>query len=97
MSKPKEDSPVTDDQMNKVKAFRRAEDWERLAILEVRVDDHEADIKEIVKNQEKLTAAIDTVNKTLLQIKYVIIGAVGVILTHEMGLLDAVLAIVRGV
>ena len=91
---PKEGNPVTDEE--RLKTFRRAEDWERLAILEVRVDDHESDIKEVVDNQKKLATSIDLVNKTLLQIKYTVIGAIVILVAQEFGWLAVLKAATMG-
>ena len=83
----REGNPVAD------VVFNPAHDWERVAILEVRVSSHEDSIKHLFTHQEKLAESLDSISKTLLQIKYVVLGALGVVMITEIGLIDALKAL----
>lgn len=73
-----------------LKTFRRIEDWERLAVLEVRVNDHESDLKQVFIHQELLSNGIAGINKTLQKILWVIVGAVTILLFQKYGALETI-------
>lgn len=85
------ESPMSDSK-DKLQSFRRVEDWERLAVLEVRVNDHEEDLKQVFKHQELLSEGIAGINSTLKMILYVLIGAGSAILVQEIGLMKVLVA-----
>lgn len=74
--------------------FRRTEDWERLAVLEVRVNDHAHDLKQVFKHQELLSEGIAGINSTLQRILYVMVGAGAILLVQEVGLFEALVMVI---
>lgn len=81
------------EQDSKGNAFRRVEDWERLAVLEVRVNDHEEDLKVVLENQSILSQGVADINTTLNRILWVAAGSFGTVVAHEVGVLQAVGAV----
>lgn len=71
--------------------FRRSDDLERIAVLEVRVNDHEEDLKQLTLHQEQLSEGITNINTTLQRILYAIIGAGLVIIANQIGFTETVL------
>lgn len=67
--------------------FRRIEDRERLAVLEIRVADHSDDLKEVFKHQEILAKGVEGINKTLRMIMYSCVGAAVTVVMQDVGLL----------
>ena len=84
--------PMNDEEL---KTFRRTEDWERLAVLEVRVNDHAQDLKQVFKHQELLSEGIAGINSTLQRILYVMVGAGSLLVIQELGLMNAVMMLVK--
>lgn len=70
-------------------------DSERLAVLEVRVNDHEEDLKHMQKNQELLREGIAGIQITLQRILFVIVGAVSILVLQEQGLFKAVMLLFK--
>lgn len=73
--------------------YKRTE--ERIAVLEVRVSDHSEDIKQLMLSQKSLTQSLCTISNTLLQIKYTLIGAIGITLVLKYGWLQGLLAMLK--
>ena len=86
-----------DEQMTDKKAtdLRRVEDWERLAILEVRVDDHDEDIKALIKQGAEFSASMQKIVNTLQQIKWTMVGALGMIILTRPELIERMLAFIK--
>ena len=78
---------------NEDNTFRRLEDWERLAVLEVRVNDHSEDLKQVFKHQEILSEGVASINSTLLKILYTLVGAGTFLVLQERGLVDTFFAL----
>jgi hypothetical protein len=74
--------------------FRRIEDLERLAVLEVRVNDHEEDLKQLLVHQEVLSKGLAGINATLRKILYVCIGAGAMIAVQQEGLIGVLVKFV---
>ena len=89
---PKEDSAVADKE-GRLQSFRRADDWERLAILEVRVNDHGEDIEHLILNQSKLSSSLESINRTLLTIRTALYTSVGLLALLQLGFKDFISAI----
>lgn len=70
---------------------RRSEDVARIAVLELRVNDHEEDLKQLTTHQEQLSTGINDINITLQRILYAIIGAGLVIIANQIGFTETVL------
>ena len=70
-------------------------DSERLAVLEVRVNDHEEDLKHMQKNQELLREGIAGIQTTLQRILFVIVGAVSILVLQEQGLFKAFFLLIK--
>ena len=73
--------------------FRRAEDWERLAIIEVRVNDHEEDIRQLISHQQELSKSFESIVSTLKQVRTALLTAIAFFLLNEMGLLATIKAL----
>jgi hypothetical protein len=60
----------------------------RVVKLENKTDNHDEDIREIRSENKRLDASLVSINKTLEQIKYTILGAVSFLVLQNMGLTD---------
>lgn len=58
----------------------------RVIKLELRVDDHEADLKKLQDISESLKSSLAGIEKTLAQIKWIATGAVVAVFGQAMGL-----------
>lgn len=67
-------------------SFRRVEDKERLAVLEIRVADHADDLKEVFRHQAILSKGVEGINRTLRTIMYSTIAAALTVVIQEVGL-----------
>ena len=56
--------------------------------LEWRVDSHEEQLKILQKNAVALKDQLDAINKSLLQIKWFVVGGVICFLSEQLGLLN---------
>lgn len=62
----------------------------RIIKLELRVDDHQEELKKLQDISSDLRKSLAGIEKTLAQIKYLAMGAVFVVLAQSMGLKDAI-------
>jgi hypothetical protein len=62
----------------------------RVTRLEVTMDNHSDDIKELRQSHIDLRGSMGTIEKTLNQIKYIALGAVCVLVAQTLGLDKAV-------
>ena len=60
----------------------------RVVKLEHKADNHDEDIREIRAENKRLDAALEDINKTLSQIKNIVLGALGFFILQQMGLVD---------
>lgn len=74
-------------------SFRREEDRERLAVLEIRVADHAEDLKEVFRHQAILSKGVEGINRTLRMIMYTVVGSALTLVLQEAGLLKVLLKI----
>lgn len=58
----------------------------RLVRLEVMVEAHKAELKALRDSGEIMEKALDHINTTLTQIKYGVLGALGVVVCQSLGL-----------
>lgn len=65
-------------------------DGERIAVLEVKVRDHEEDIKHMLAHQETLAKGISGINKTLRGIFWIAVGAGGAVIVQQVGIFEAI-------
>lgn len=68
----------------------------RIIRLELKVDDHDEELKELRSTSKALSLALNGIEKTLQQIKWLAVGAALVLLGKELGI-EKVLKIVFGV
>lgn len=68
----------------------------RFIRLELKVDDHEEELKELRDTSKALSASLHGIEKTLHQIKWLAVGAALVLLGKVLGI-EKVLTIVLGV
>ena len=61
---------------------------QQLDRLEWRVDSHEEQLKILQKNAVALKDQLDAINKSLLQIKWFVVGGVICFLSEQLGLLN---------
>jgi predicted nucleic acid-binding Zn-ribbon protein len=62
----------------------------RVVRLEVQIDNHEEDIKELRGSHMDLKKAMSSIEKNLAQIKYLAIGALAVVVAQTVGLDKAI-------
>lgn len=62
----------------------------RVIKLELRVDDHSNELKELQNTSKDLRASLQGIEKTLAQIKWLVTGGAVVFLANEIGLIKAV-------
>ena len=67
----------------------------RVVRLEVQIDNHEEDIKELRGSHTDLKKAMNSIEKNLAQIKYIAIGALAVVVAQTIGL-DKAIRIIFG-
>jgi len=58
----------------------------RIIKLELRVDDHQEELKKLQDISSDLRKSLAGIEKTLAQIKYLAMGAVAVVLAQSMGI-----------
>jgi hypothetical protein len=75
--------------------YRRTEDVARIAVLELRVNDHSEDLKQLTLHQEQLSSGITEINNTLQRILYAIVGAGGVIIAGQVGIVEFVMMLIQ--
>lgn len=63
---------------------------QRLLKLEIIVQGHAEDLKELSNTSKMLKHSLDAIEKTLQQIKYLAIGAAAVIIANEVGITYAI-------
>lgn len=68
----------------------REGDRERLAVLEVRVNDHEEDIKRLIQNYEALALTVTNISGHLQQIKWTVVGGLIVFFATNKELLGLI-------
>jgi uncharacterized coiled-coil protein SlyX len=68
----------------------------RVVRLEVRTDDHSEDIKELRNTTVCLQETMTSIEKNLNQIKYVVVGALAVLIVQSFGLEKAIKLIMGG-
>jgi len=56
--------------------------------LEWRIDLHEEQLRTLTANAEDLRSMLDSINRTLLQIKWLVVGGACVYWAQEMGLAE---------
>lgn len=56
--------------------------------LEWRIDLHEEQLRTLTANAEELRSMLDSINRTLLQIKWLVVGGACVYWAQEMGLTE---------
>lgn len=61
---------------------------ERIAVLEVRVDNHEEDIQQVFKHQEVLSKGIASIDKTLNRISWAVSGAALLYVAQQIGVVE---------
>ena len=62
----------------------------RVIRLEVQIDNHEEDIKELRGSHMDLKKTMGSIEKNLAQIKYIAIGALAVVVAQSMGIDKAI-------
>ena len=62
----------------------------RVIRLEVQIDNHEEDIKELRGSHTDLKKTMGSIEKNLAQIKYIAIGALAVVVAQSIGLDKAI-------
>ena len=62
----------------------------RVIRLEVQIDNHEEDIKELRGSHTDLKKTMGSIEKNLAQIKYIAIGALAVVVAQSMGIDKAI-------
>jgi len=82
---------MTEDE--KALQFRRIEDRERLAVLEIRVSDHEEDLRQVFEHQKILSEGISKIANTLRKIMYAFVGAASLLVLQELGLVSTITAL----
>lgn len=68
----------------------------RVIRLELKVDDHDEDLKELRSTSKALSSALNGIEKTLQQIKWLAMGGALVMFGKELGV-EKVLKIILGV
>lgn len=68
----------------------------RVIRLEHKVDDHDEELKELRSTSKALSSALNGIEKTLQQIKWIAMGGALVMFGEELGV-ENVLAIILGV
>lgn len=63
---------------------------QRLLKLEIIVEGHAEDLRELSNTSKMLKSSLDAIEKTLQQIKYLAIGAAGVLVANEVGITQAI-------
>lgn len=58
----------------------------RVIKLELRVDDHSAELEQLKKTSDNLAHTLASIEKTLTQIKYLAMGAALVVIAQTMGI-----------
>ncbi len=66
----------------------------RVIKLELRVDDHSTELKELQSTSKDLRAALLGIEKTLAQIKWLVTGGAVVLIANEAGLTKALKLII---
>ncbi len=84
---------TTDDTNNNY--LRRTEDLERIAVLEVRVNDHEEDIHQLIKHQQELSESLSCIVDTLKQVRTALITAILVFVASQVGVVEAAKALIK--
>ena len=62
----------------------------RLLKLEIIVEGHADDLKELSNTSKMLKSSLDAIEKTLQQIKYLAIGGAAVMVANEVGITNAI-------
>lgn len=62
----------------------------RIIKLELRVDDHQEELKKLQDISSDLRKSLAGIEKTLAQIKYLAMGAVAVVVAQSVGLKEAI-------
>lgn len=62
----------------------------RLLKLEIIVEGHADDLKELSNTSKMLKSSLDAIEKTLQQIKYLAIGGAAVMIANEVGITNAI-------
>lgn len=75
--------------------LRRTEDLERIAVLEVRVNDHEEDIHQLIKHQQELSESLSCIVDTLKQVRTALITAILVFVASQVGVTEAIKAFIK--
>ena len=63
---------------------------QRLLKLEIIVEGHADDLKELSNTSKMLKSSLDAIEKTLQQIKYLAIGGAAVMIANEVGITNAI-------
>lgn len=63
---------------------------QRLLKLELIVEGHQEDLRELRDASRLLKNSLEAIEKTLQQIKYLAIGAAGVLVANEVGITQAI-------
>lgn len=61
----------------------------RVIKLELRVDDHAEELKNLQDISKDLRSSLSGIEKTLSQIRYLAMGAVGAVIAQSFGIKDA--------
>lgn len=84
-----------DDTKTESSYLRRTEDIERIAVLEVRVNDHEEDIHQLIKHQQELSVSLSCIVDTLRQVRTALITAILVFVASQVGVMEAIKAFLK--
>lgn len=63
---------------------------QRLLKLEIIVEGHAEDLRELSNTSKMLKSSLDAIEKTLQQIKYLAIGGAAVLIANEVGITQAI-------
>ena len=74
--------------------LRRIEDLQRIAILEVRVKDHEEDIHQLIKHQQDLSESLSRIADTLKQVRTAVVTAILVFVASQIGVIELLKALI---
>ena len=69
-------------------------DSERLAVLEVRVSEHDKDFIHVFKHLEEMAKGLSNIYTTLNRILFVLVGTALTLIVQEYGIHDAVLKLI---
>ena len=72
-------------------------DSERIAVLEVRVGDHDKNFQVVFKNQDQMNKGIAKIHDTLVKILYVLVGTAVTLIVQEYGLHDLAWKVIKSI